>query len=52
MLMDPSGEHVSHVSAVTEKGGKLFLGNLGKDYVSVLDLQVVQWPVAGQSSAA
>lgn len=38
MLMDPDGSVVSHVSAVTEHGGRLFLGNLAKDYVSVLQL--------------
>lgn len=37
-LMDPDGSVVSHVSAVTEHGGRLFLGNLAKDYVSVLQL--------------
>ena len=38
VLMDPDGSRVSHVSSVTEHEGKLYLGNLGKDYVSVLDL--------------
>jgi hypothetical protein len=38
VLMDPDGSHVSHVSSVTEHAGKLYLGNLAKDYVSVLDL--------------
>ena len=38
MLMDPDGSRVSHVSSVTEHEGKLYLGNLAKDYVSVLDL--------------
>ena len=39
--MDPDGSHVSHVSSVTEHDGQLFLGNLAKDYVSVLDLSEV-----------
>ena len=38
VLMDPDGSKVSHVSSVTEHEGKLYLGNLAKDYVSVLDL--------------
>ena len=38
-LMDPTGSHISHVSAVTEHQGQLFLGNLAKDYVSVLRLE-------------
>ena len=38
VLMDPTGSHVSHVSSVTEHGSRLYLGNLAKDYVSVLDL--------------
>jgi len=37
-LMDPDGSHVSTVSAVTEHDGKLFLGNLGGDFVSVIAL--------------
>jgi len=38
VLMDPDGSHVSTVSAVTEHQGRLFLGNLGGDFVSVLKL--------------
>lgn len=38
VLMDPDGSRVSHVSCVTEHDGRLFIGNLAKDYVSVLDL--------------
>ena len=37
-LMDTKGLQVSSVSAVTEFDGKLFLGNLMGDYVSVLSL--------------
>ncbi|CAE8620085.1 unnamed protein product [Polarella glacialis] len=38
-LMDPTGEHLSSVSAVTETAdGMLFLGNLQGDFVSVLEL--------------
>lgn len=36
--MDPNGTHVSHTSAVTAHGDRLFIGNLAKSYVSVLDL--------------
>lgn len=46
VLMDPTGERVSHVSCATEHSGRLFLGNLAKDYVSVLDL-----PDAGNGQA-
>ena len=38
VLYDPDGERVSMVSAVTEHEGRLFLGNLGGSFVSVLDL--------------
>ena len=44
VLMDPDGSAVSHVSSVREHDGHLFLGNLAKDYVSVLDLSEVQSP--------
>lgn len=37
-LNDPTGGRVAYVSAVSEAGGQLFIGNLVKDYVSVLDL--------------
>ena len=37
-LMDPDGSHISHTSSVTARGERLFIGNLAKDYVSVLDL--------------
>lgn len=40
VLMDPEGSRVSHTSSCTEHAGRLFVGNLGKDYVSVLDLAV------------
>ncbi|PSC75234.1 strictosidine synthase [Micractinium conductrix] len=52
VLMDPTGGHVSHVSAVTEHRGRLFLGNLAKDYVSVLDLTAVQAAGADVAAAA
>ena len=35
-LVDPSGQQVSYISAVSEHEGQLFLGNLVGDYVSVL----------------
>lgn len=39
-LHDPKGERVAFVSAVSEdaRTGRLFIGNLVKDYVSVLEL--------------
>ncbi|WIA23563.1 hypothetical protein OEZ85_000288 [Tetradesmus obliquus] len=37
-LMDPTGSHVSTVSAALEHGGKLFLGNLAGNHVSYVDL--------------
>lgn len=37
-LFDPDGSVVSSVSAATESDGRLFLGNLGGDFVSVFDL--------------
>jgi len=40
LLLDPDGERVSSVSAVTESaGGRLFFGNLMGDYVSYVDLR-------------
>jgi len=42
MLMDPDGSVVSTVSAVTEHNGRLFLGNLGGNFVSVYDLHQAQ----------
>ena len=38
VLMDPNGEAASTVSAVTEHGGQLFMGNLQGDYVSAYRL--------------
>lgn len=47
-LHDPTGERVAFVSAVSEaSGGRLFLGNLVGDYVSVLDLRAVGSAVGG-----
>ena len=37
-LYDLDGSRVSSISAVTEHEGRLFLGNLGGDYVSYIDL--------------
>lgn len=37
-LMDPTGEHVSTVSAAVEHEGCLFLGNLNGNYVSYVDV--------------
>jgi hypothetical protein len=37
-LHDPTGARVAYVSAASEAGGRLYLGNLVQDYVSVLDL--------------
>lgn len=58
--MDPDGSQVSHVSSVTEFQGRLYLGNLAKDYVSVYDLggeapqqaQQQQQPQHGEEGAA
>lgn len=36
--MDPTGSHVSTVSAALEHGGKLFLGNLAGNHVSYVEL--------------
>jgi hypothetical protein len=33
-LYDIDGSHISSISAVTEAGGRLFFGNLAKDYIS------------------
>jgi hypothetical protein len=49
VLMDSKGAQVSSVSAVTEFDGKLFLGNLMGDYVSVLSLADVA--IAGSSDS-
>ena len=38
VLMDSKGAQVSSISAVTEFDGKLFLGNLMGDFVSVVSL--------------
>lgn len=40
-LHDPTGERVAYISAVSEAGGRLYIGNLVEDYVSVLDLAAV-----------
>ena len=37
-LYDPDGRHIQTLTAVTEEGGRLFFGNLGGDYVSVIDV--------------
>ncbi|GMH38773.1 hypothetical protein BSKO_06657 [Bryopsis sp. KO-2023] len=41
-LMDPDGAFISHISAVQEADGKLFMGNLVGDYVSIFDLGVLK----------
>jgi len=51
-LMDPDGRQVSTISSVTEHQGRLFLGNLGGDFVSVLQLHQLQPPQAQAASAA
>lgn len=51
-LMDPDGSHIASVSSVTEHQGRLFLGNLMGDYVSVLDLGAVAAAVAAAGAAA
>jgi hypothetical protein len=47
LLHDPDGSRVAFVSAVSESGGRLFIGNLVQDYVSVLDLAAVGAAVGG-----
>jgi hypothetical protein len=47
-LMDPTGSHVSHISAALEHDGKLFLGNLAGNYVSYVDLARNSAELAGQ----
>lgn len=49
-LMDPAGDHVSSVACAVEHGGKLFMGSLAGDCVSVLDLAGL--PAAGGAAAA
>lgn len=39
-LHDPTGD-ISFVTAITEYGGKLYTGHLGRDYITVLDLKDV-----------
>lgn len=36
-LYDPDGSHISHISAVTDAGGRLYFGNLAGDYVSYVE---------------
>lgn len=38
VLLDPTGEQVATVSAVTEVEGRVFMGNLGGDYITVHSL--------------
>eukprot|EP00884_Botryococcus_braunii_P013676 jgi/Botrbrau1/22309/Bobra.0138s0060.2 len=49
VLMDPDGSHVSSVSGVTQSGKRLFLGNLGGDYVSYLDMDDLPRPSSESS---
>lgn len=41
-LMDPDGGFITHVSSVEEHDGRLYLGNLVGDYVSVFDLSLLK----------
>lgn len=41
MLMDTDGQNVATVAAVSETDSQLFMGNLGGDYVSVLDKKLL-----------
>ena len=38
VLLDPNGDAISTISAVSEHGGRLYFGNLGGDSVAVLQL--------------
>jgi hypothetical protein len=46
-LMDPTGSHISSVSAAVEHEGVLFMGNLHGDYVSYVDLVSAAAAAAG-----
>lgn len=49
-MMDPTGEHISTVSAAVEHDGCLFLGNLNGDYVSYVDVATevrTHWALVG-----
>jgi hypothetical protein len=48
--MDPTGSHVSHISAALEHDGKLFLGNLAGNYVSYVDLAGTSAQLAGNGA--
>lgn len=41
-LMDPDGGFITSVSAAQEHGGRLYLGNLVGDYVSIFDLGLLR----------
>jgi hypothetical protein len=51
-LHDPDGSRVAFVSAVSESKGRLFVGNLVQDYVSVLDLAAVGSAVGSVPTAS
>lgn len=38
MMMDPDGSYITHISSATEHQGRLYFGNLVKDYVSYLTI--------------
>lgn len=50
LLHDPDGSRVAFISAVSESGGRLFIGNLVEDYVSVLDLAAAGVTSSGDAS--
>jgi hypothetical protein len=50
MLMDPDGSNVSHISSITEFRGRLYFGNLVKNYVSFLDQGLLEEALATQAS--
>lgn len=37
-LMDSTGQHVSTIASVAQKGSRLYMGSLAQSYVAYLDL--------------
>lgn len=37
-LMDSTGQHVSTIASVTQKGSRLYMGSLAQSYIAYLDL--------------
>ena len=47
VFMDPHGQTLSFISAVTEHAGRLYFGHLQNDYISYVELEKL-----GMSSVA